>query len=209
MKKARRLYKQHHGQIIDEHEVHHILPTFAGGTNKIENLVALSKEEHRQAHLDRYEKHGDFRDLCAYHMIGYNFTEAHKISSSEGGKIGGAKVKAMGVGLFRSEEDRRLWASMGGKVGGKVQAELGLGFHQYKNNPELHKKWSSMGGKASGVFQNSKMQADFGRRGGVKNKGCFGYTDSEGKHKKYTVKQQEQQCFEEFLLTTGFKRGFK
>jgi hypothetical protein len=46
------------------------------------------------------------------------------------------------------KEIRKSQASKGGKIGGKKQAELGLGFHQYKNNKELHRKWSSLGGKS-------------------------------------------------------------
>ena len=50
--------------------------------------------------------------------------------------------------FYIPKEIRRIQASKGGKIGGKKQAELGLGFHQYKNNKELHKEWASLGGKA-------------------------------------------------------------
>ena len=157
--------------------------------------------------MERYEKYGDFRDLCAYHMIGYNFSEAHQVSSSEGGKIGGTKVYDTGVGIFRSEEERKIWAAMGGRIGGKTQKENGVGIHT--PNKELRLHWASMGGKASGVFQDPKRQSEFGKRGGVKNKGFRWYTDNEGTHKKYTPTQQINENFEDFIKRTQFNRGRK
>jgi hypothetical protein len=195
----RKLYEEHHGVVLtDNMEVHHIVPRHEGGSDDIENLVALTKQEHALTHLLRYEETGNFRDLCAYYMIGYNFTEAHKVSSSEGGKIGGKKVYENKVGIFRSEEDRKLWASLGGKVGGKKQAELGLGFHTYKNNPELHIQNSSKGGKTSGVFQNKNFQSEMGKRGGIKNKGFIWINDGI-KNFKYTKKQQDILTIEQYL----------
>lgn len=195
----RKLYEEHHGIVLtDDVEVHHIVPRHEGGTDDIENLAALTKEEHALAHLRRYEETGNFRDLCAYHMIGYNFTEAHKVSSSEGGKIGGKKVYETGVGIFRSEEDRKQWASMGGKVGGKKQAELGLGWHTYKSDPELHRQKASKGGKTSGMFQNKDFQAEMGRRGGSNNKGFVWINDGKRSF-KYTAKQQKDKSLEDYL----------
>ena len=203
----KKLYEEHHGPIPQDYEIHHIIPRYAGGTDDISNLVALSKEDHKKAHMERYEKYGDFRDLCAYHMIGYNFSEAHEVSSSEGGKIGGSKVYEERIGIFRSDEERKLWASMGGKVGGRIQKQKKLGIHTPNN--ELRLQWASMGGKASGVFQDPKRQSEFGKRGGVKNKGFHWYTDNLGNHRKYTPSQQTIEDFEEFLKRTQFTRGRK
>ena len=124
---CKKIYEKHFGQIPPEHEIHHIVPKHAGGTDDISNLVALSKEEHKDAHLKRYEEFGDFKDICAYHMINYNFTEAHRISSSEGGKKGGKRVYEKKVGIFRSIEERKKWASMGGKVGSTTQIKNEIG----------------------------------------------------------------------------------
>lgn len=44
---------------------HHIIPKHMGGTDDPSNLIELTIEEHAQAHLDLYEKHGDPRDLLA------------------------------------------------------------------------------------------------------------------------------------------------
>lgn len=195
----RRLYEEHHNiKLPDDVEVHHIVPRHEGGRDEIENLVALTKEQHALTHLHRYEETGNFRDLCAYHMIGYNFTEAHKISSSEGGKIGGKKVYESGVGIFRSVEDRKEWASLGGKVGGKKQAELGLGFHLYKSDPERHRQNSSKGGKTSGVFQNKEFQSKMGKRGGANNKGFIWINDGKRSF-KYTARQQKEKTIEDYI----------
>lgn len=195
----RRLYEEHHNiTLSDDVEVHHIIPRHEGGTDEIDNLVALTKEQHALAHLRRYEETGNFRDLCAYHMIGYNFTEAHKISSSEGGKIGGKKVYDNSTGIFRSEEDRKEWASLGGKVSGKKQAELGLGFHLYKSDPERHRQNSSKGGKTSGVFQNKEFQSEMGKRGGANNKGFIWINDGKRSF-KYTARQQKEKTIDDYI----------
>jgi len=196
----RKKYEEHYNVKLAENvEVHHIIPRHEGGTDDITNLVALTKEEHAEWHLKRYNEHGNFRDLCAYYMIGYNFTEAHKISSSEGGKIGGKKTFESGVGIFRNNEERRSWASMGGKVGGSVQAELGLGFHKYKSDPELHKSWASKGGKKSGQFQKKDFQSEMGKRGGKNNKG-FVWINDGNKSFKYTSKQQAITSLDTYLI---------
>ena len=192
-------------------EVHHIKPSFDGDTNDIENLVAFTKEEHKLEHLFRYIRYGNFKDLCSFYMIGYNFTEAHKISSGEGGKIGGAKVKKLKIGICTTNKNKRkLWASMGGKVGGKIQSELGLGFHKYYHfDKEKHLEICSMGGKSSPVFKDSKNQSKFGKIGGPKNKGFKWYSNGINNF-KYTKKEQESLSFDKFLkLNPQFRKGRK
>lgn len=204
----RRKYEEHYNIKLNENvEVHHIIPRHEGGTDEISNLVALTKEEHAEIHLKRYQEYGNFRDLCAYYMIGYNFTEAHKVSSAEGGKIGGKKVYESSIGIFRSEDDRKVWASMGGKVGGVVQAERGQGFHKYKTDPELHKSWSSKGGITSGQFKNKEFQSEMGKRGGVKNKGFVWINDGKTSF-KYTAKQQALLSLEIYMQQNShIKKG--
>ena len=204
---VRKIYEKYHGPIPQDYEIHQIIPKFAGGNDDISNLVALSKENHKKAHLDRFEKYNDFRDLCSYHMICYNFTEAHRISSSIGGKIGGQKVFDLGGGIFRSEEERKEWASMGGKIGGRKQFEEKIGIHA--GTEEERKEWASMGGNASGAFRNPVLQSELGKRGGVKNKGFCWFVDENGNNKKYTMKQQEIENFDDFITRTNFKRGRK
>jgi general stress protein YciG len=211
LKTARRLYEYIHGKVPEQMEVHHIIPVHAGGETVIENLVALTKRDHKLEHLFRYVKYGNFRDLCSYFMIDYNFTEAHKISSSIGGKIGGNKVKNLEVGICTKDtEKRKTWASMGGKIGGKVQAERGEGFHQFHHfDKTKHLEICSAGGKASPVFKDPKRQSEFGKIGGPKNKGFIWYTDGI-KMYKYTKVEQENLSFENFLKNNKqFKKGRK
>lgn len=193
----RDLYIRNIGEIPANYEVHHIIPRHAGGDDTFDNLIAVSKTMHQELHLDRYKHTEDFRDLCAYYMIGYNFSEAHKISSSAGGKIGGTKVKEKGVGIFRDEDDRKLWASEGGKVGGKKQYDLKLGIHGATK--EQMTEWGRMGSSAAGNFTNKTFQSEMGKRGGVKNKGFKWITD--GKEDiKYTIKMQDVLPIELFLI---------
>ena len=48
-----------HGQVVSEisgklaHDIHHITYRSQGGTDDIENLIALTREEHDQAHFLR------------------------------------------------------------------------------------------------------------------------------------------------------------
>lgn len=203
----RRKWIKKYGQIPEGKELHHIIPRHAGGTDDIDNIIAVTPEEHAELHMARYNELGDFRDLCAYHMIGYNFSEAHKISASAGGKIGGTKVFESKVGIFRSEEERKLWASMGGKVGAKVQMENGIGIHG--QTPEERKAFARMGGIASPAFKDPKIQSENGKRGGVKNKGFIWINDGT-KTLKYTKKQQELQPIDEWLKDNPkFKKGRK
>lgn len=196
-RKTKEIYEKHHKiTLTDDVEVHHIIPVHAGGTDDPSNLVALTKDEHKKEHLKRYEKTNDFRDLCAYHMIGYNFSEAHRISSSEGGKIGGEKVKSLGVGICTADKKiRARWASMGGKVGGKVQLEKKLGIHAQTKEERL--KVASMGGKV-GAFTDPKIQSELGKRGGKNNKGFVWLNDGK-QNIKYTKKQQETKDVSEFI----------
>lgn len=177
-KKTRKLYEQYHNVKLDKNmEVHHVVPVYAGGTDDIDNLIAVTKEEHANLHLKRYEEKGDFRDLCSYHMIGYNFTEAHAVSSSQGGKIGGAKVKNDKKGIFRSEEERQVWASMGGKA--SIVSPNNP--WSYWASEEGRLKRSSMGGK-KGAFTQSSIQAELGRRGGKAKKGARWYNDGKNSY---------------------------
>lgn len=194
-KKSRKIYESFYGKIPDGYELHHITPIFDGGVeDDLENMEILLPEQHAQRHLERYEKYGDIRDLCSYHMIGHNFTEAHRISSSEGGRIGGQITKERKTGIFRSDDERREWASLGGKASQKTLKEKQVSAFY---DPNLRFDISSKGGK-KGAFTQSKWQSEFGKRGGVKNKGFRWYNDGI-KDYKYTPKMQEEVSFEEFL----------
>lgn len=200
----RKLYEEHYGTIEDGFEIHHIVPKFAGGTDDISNLIAVSPIEHAKLHYLRYQEFGDFRDLCSYYMIGYNFSEAHKITASEGGKIGGKKVYELGIGIFRDDTERIEWARLGGKAGAKSQMENKIGIHT--DDQELRKQWSSIGGK-KGAFTNPEIQSELGKRGGVKNKG-FVWLNDGTRSIKYTKRQQDEMSVDEFMkINPSYKKG--
>lgn len=204
-KNVRRIYEKYYNIKLPKNiEVHHVVPVHDGGTDNIDNLIAITKETHAKLHLDRYNKLGDYRDLCSYHMIGYNFTEAHKISCSEGGKIGGKKVKDNNLGIFRSEEDRKVWASMGGKASIISPSNP----WSYWASEEGRTIRASMGGK-KGAFTNSSIQSELGRRGGLAKKGAKWYNDGE---KCYTYTKAKSikfgMDFDTFLSTNPqYKAG--
>lgn len=127
--------------------------------------------------------------------------------NSKAGKVGGSLVRDKKIGIFRSNEERKIWASEGGKIGGKKQADLGLGFHVYKSNPDLHKIWASKGGTTSAQFKKKEFQSEMGKRGGVKNKGFVWINDGKNSF-KYTKKQQLQIPLDIFLKDNKqFKKG--
>lgn len=204
--KTRKIYEEYYGvKLPKNYEVHHKIPVHEGGTDDPANLVALTKEEHRNEHLKIYKKTNNFRDLCAYHMIGYNFSEAHKISSSEGGKKGGNKVKKLGIGICCADKNKRAkWASLGGKIGGKVQKEKKIGIHGQTKQQRLLA--CSKGGKV-GAFTKSEIQSRLGKRGGIKNKGFIWLNDGK-KSIKYTKREQELKPIDDFIKEhTNLKLG--
>ncbi len=101
---------------------HHIIPKHSGGIDEEINYTYLTEREHMIVHYLLWKITKNEKDLWSAQFL---------------------KKK-----MFIPIDIRKEQSSKGGKIGGKVQAELGLGFHQYKNNPELHKQWASLGGKA-------------------------------------------------------------
>ena len=119
--------------------------------------------------------------------------------ASKAGKIGGSIVYKEKIGIFRSEEERKVWASMGGKTLSSKE------FCYWASN-EGRKKRASMGGKV-GAFTNPDIQRALGKRGGVKNKG-FVWINNGEEEIKYTKKRQKQTPIDVFLeQNTNFKRG--
>lgn len=209
---TKKLYEEHYNVIIpDDYEVHHILPIRLGGTNDIKNLTVLHQEDHALAHLELYEKFGDPKDLCAYHMISGRNREAHLIACAMGGRASQIAKKERGelngFQLF-DEEKRKSIASKAGSIGGAKQKELGIGIH---TDEETRREWAKLGALSvieKNGFLDKERQSERGKRGGVKNKGTKWYNNGE-KLFKYTAKQQEQESFEDFLQRTGMKKGRK
>jgi hypothetical protein len=164
-KRIRKFYKDNFGNIPEGFEIHHIIPLYEGGTNDISNLIAVSIDEHRKLHYERYLKNNDIRDLMA-------------------SKIG-----------ISSEELKKEKCKLGGKKGAQTQIENKIGIHGQTKEERL--KLSSMGGK-KGAFTQSKWQSEFGKRGGVKNKGFVWLTDGKT-NIKYTKAQQNQKNITKFI----------
>jgi len=205
---TKKLYEEHYNVIIpDDYEVHHALPLRLGGTHDISNLTVLHQEDHALAHLALYEKFGDPRDLCAYHMISGRNREAHLAACAMGGRASQIAKKergeANGFQLF-DEVKRKTIASMAGAIGGTKQKELGLGIH---TDEETRREWAKLGASAvKEQFSASDIQSSRGKRGGVKNAGFKWYSDGV-KDMKYTAAMQKAESFEDFLNRTGHKKG--
>lgn len=207
---TKKLYEEHYGVTIpDDYEVHHVLPERLGGTHDISNLTVLHWTDHALAHLELYEKFGDPRDLCAYHMISGRNRDAHLVACSMGGKKSQEAKKARGESngfqLF-DEAKRKAVASKAGSIGGSKQKELGLGIHV---DEETRREWARLGALAvieKNGFTDPNRQAERGKKGGVKNKGARWYNDGVTLF-KYTAAQQEVESFDDFIARTGFKKG--
>lgn len=210
---TRKRYEQAFGPVPKDMQIHHILPVRLGGTHDLSNLIALTAEEHKEAHMKLYEEYGDHKDLCAAAMIGGLTREAALLMASAGGKAAAEMFKRtgrpQGFQFFTPERQKEV-ASLGGKKGGRVQYENKIGIHS--QTPGERKAIASMGGRKScdvNGWRDSKVQSQNGKRGGVKNKGFKWYTDG-SEAKKYTPKQQEVKSFEDFLLENPqFKAGRK
>jgi hypothetical protein len=97
---------------------HHIVPRYAGGTNKPENITLLTVEEHAEAHRLLWEKNGDRRDYLAWGMLSKRIGKEELVRewSSMGGRaLKGRprseetkkKISASHMGLTNSEETRK------------------------------------------------------------------------------------------------------
>lgn len=207
----RKKYAEVFGDIPEGYEIHHKLPKRLGGTDEVDNLIAVTRTEHALLHLKLYKKYNDIRDLCSYYMLSGTFNR--KSQSSIGGKIGGIKTYKLKLGIHNyTPELKQQWCSAAGKVGGKKQVELNLGIHI--KDELLQKTWRSKGGKKGPMSQEyykkqglsekeaeeeyRKAQKARGQKGGPKNKGFIWINDGE-KSYKYTAWQQKEKSIKEFL----------
>lgn len=65
----KRVYELAYGPVPARYDIHHKVPKHSGGTDDAENLVALSRPDHAQAHYELFQLYGDSRDLVAYKML--------------------------------------------------------------------------------------------------------------------------------------------
>lgn len=134
---------------------------------------------------------------------------------SRAGKIGGRKIKNLGIGIFAlTLEQRKENYRFAGKHGGKKTKELGLGIH--KLTEEEMSKNGRMGGKIGGnksyelgvgvhVRTPEKMSKD-GKMGGKKSaKLCLGahrLTKEERQEIVAKTNSQKWKCLETGFITT-------
>jgi hypothetical protein len=122
-KKIRKLYAESVGPIPNGFEIHHIVPVYEGGTNELSNLIAVSVEDHRKIHHERYLKNGNIKDLMAS-KIGITDTELRKEKCKLGGKRGGKIQFESKIGIHsQTKEERLKLASLGGKKGAFTQSK--------------------------------------------------------------------------------------
>ena len=208
----RKRYIEKYGPIEKGMELHHIKPKRLGGTDELDNLVLLTREEHSEAHLRLYERFNDSRDLCAYYMLSGKFKTTREANAAAGGKIGGQLTFEEGLGFHgAAKELRSKWAAMGGRAAQKTQRENGIGAFY---NKKLKEKICSLGGKA-GIFsidyyinrglskedaalEIKKLQSQNGKKGGRKNANSRWINDG-SRMFKYTQKEQDILPIEEFL----------
>lgn len=74
---------------------HHIIPVHAGGTDDDDNIVYLTVDEHIQAHLDLFEKHGKDADKDAASILlacRYRINDAVKMENFKKACVRGGKA---------------------------------------------------------------------------------------------------------------------
>lgn len=164
---------------MDGYHLHHIIPLHAGGPDEIENLEKVTREEHRQRHLDLYEKTGNRLDLSAYFLLIGEIDEARLIAQKEGSERSQNTLKKLKKCCYYNEEKRDA-ARAKAVESNRINK---TGFH----DPEV--------------------QRELGKRGGVKNKGYVWLTDG-ATNIKYSPKMQLDKSFDEFLAENpAFRRG--
>lgn len=194
MSNYRKRWVEEYGEIPEGMELHHMLPIRLGGTDDLDNLELVTREEHSQRHFQLYEEHGDPKDLCAAYMLSGEYdSDKRKVCASIGGQIGGKKTYEMGVGIHAgSSEERQEWASMGGKASfasgnnpkwvywASQQGRMERSSRGGKNGPLCVDHWIQKGmTKKAAQDKIAKIQSDRGKIGGKGNRGKKYVTDGE------------------------------
>lgn len=96
-----------------------------GGSDDPSNLVELTVEEHAQAHLELYKKHGKHQDLVAYKMLLGQISKAEAIKelqkmpkSEEWKRKASERMKSnkRGKGRLKSQEEKdKISAALKGR----------------------------------------------------------------------------------------------
>lgn len=130
--------------------LHHIVPKHIGGTDNPSNLIELTVQEHAEAHLELFNKHGRWQDELAWKGLSGHLgkEEIIKIAQMEGVKLGGkitgsiqgkinketghiytiATFNSRSKGGKKATEDKVKWktiASLGGIAASKINIKTG------------------------------------------------------------------------------------
>lgn len=101
-------FEKVHGPVPKGYHLHRVIPGYLGGTYAVENLIALSPQEHALTHLMCHRLYGDKRDLTAYHCI----LEKRGVTHFERAQLGG-----LTSGNFQNSEFQRQQGIKGGSKG--------------------------------------------------------------------------------------------
>nr|YP_010500097.1 hypothetical protein [Gormaniella terricola]UWV18274.1 hypothetical protein [Gormaniella terricola] len=94
-------------------ELHHIIPRSEGGSDEDWNLVPVTFDEHKEAHIKRYNVFGNSGDRLA--ALGREFLpENYRQFKTERAKLGHKTMKEKGIGFY----DPILQSKLGKRGGG-------------------------------------------------------------------------------------------
>jgi len=188
MKNYRKLYEKYHNCcLLSGIDIHHIDGNH--DNNSIENLKAVSLEEH-------YNIHKSQNEFYAAYLIGKRMKikpSDWKIMAQINGSKSGKSNYDKGIGLkgwidSLSREEFKKHCSESGKLGGLKSLENSLGFHSADR--EQKKEWASKAGKASPGFklghasQAGKVGGKKGGKYAKENKtGIFSLTPEKNKER--------------------------
>ena len=133
---------------MNEYHIHHIIPKHMGGSDDPSNLKKMTIEEHANAHLDLYKKHGNNYDLIAFKSLSKQIghQQARLDASHEAQRIK-AKVDPEWAAL----KNKRISESLMGKESPKPE-DFGAKISKLakENNYHLHMKetWGHRKGHA-------------------------------------------------------------
>lgn len=123
---------------------HHIIPKHAGGTDRPDNLVYLTVEEHADAHRLLYEEHGRWQDYYAWQGLSGQIGKEDIISG-----IYANRKTRLGAILTKETKEKISMAKRGSKLAEETKKKIsksltGIPASQMQKDKvaaKLAKKW--------------------------------------------------------------------
>ena len=101
---------------------HHIVPRYAGGSDRSDNLIAINRTCHIMWHFANWQLWGNKQDYIAYKGLAGALSKEEL--NREKSSLAGLKAKLKRLGLFSLSKKERYEASQkGGSKGGKVMTD--------------------------------------------------------------------------------------